>query len=114
MSLSCRLPLIAAALAVPFALNPGIGRAQTSDQQGVHITLNDLDLAKPAGVKTLYGRINTAAKRYCESLYSRTGSRISSGFDGCVVDAVNTTVRSLNLPSLSALHAESGIPQKKG
>ena len=70
-------------------------------------------MSKPGGVKLLYARINKAAERYCDSLYARTGSRIASGHEGCVHDAVDRTVQSMNLPSLSALHAESGPSQKK-
>ena len=105
---------IAAVLAVCFAMNCGAALAESPDQEGVRVIVSDLDLSKPAGVKTLYARINVAARRYCDSLYSRTGSRIASGYAGCVVDTVDHTVHSMNLPSLSALHAESGGGQKKG
>jgi len=108
-----RSVLIAAALTVPFALNTSIGLAEPPGQAGVRVTLSDLNLSTQSGVKTLYNRIHSAASRYCESIYSRTGSRIAAGYAGCVVDAVNNTVRSLNLPALTALHQEHASQQKK-
>lgn len=84
-----------------------------AEEPTIRVSYADLDMSKPADVKTLYGRIHTAAGRYCEALFTRTGSRISSGYAGCVDDAVGTTVRSLNVPSLSALHADKAAPQRK-
>ena len=106
--------IIAAALSVPFALNSGISRAEAPGQEGVRVSVSDIDLSTQVGVKTLYSRIHVAAKRYCESVFTHTGSRISAGYEGCVVDAVNNTVHSLNLPALTALHENREGPQKKG
>ena len=73
---------------------------------GIRVSYSDLDLNTASGVDALYRRINTAAQRWCEDLNLRTGSRINSGYRECVTDTVNNTVGSLNLPTLSALHAD--------
>lgn len=102
---------IAAVLAAPLSLAPN-GNAN-AEEPGIRVSYSDLDLTTETGAKKLYARIHTAAGRYCENLYSRTGSRIANGYDECVVDAVNNTVHALNVPTLSALHADRGKPQRK-
>jgi UrcA family protein len=72
----------------------------------VRVSAADLDLATTKGVNTLYARIYKAAKAYCADLNSLTGSRLVSGTSSCVTDAVANTVKGLNVPALSALHAE--------
>jgi UrcA family protein len=93
---SCAVAAASLMLAVPAAF---------AGDGGIRVGYSDLDLTTQKGVDTLYRRIHTAAGRYCEELHSRTGSRIATGYEECVTDAVNNTVSSLNLPSLSALHA---------
>ena len=104
---------VAAVLASPLTLSASLARAEAPTQDGVHVRLNDLDLTRQSNIKTLYNRIHVAATRYCESIYSTTGSRISAGYDSCVGDAVNNTVQSLHLPSLTALHSERSTQQKR-
>jgi UrcA family protein len=82
-------------------------------ESGIRVTYADLDLNTATGVDTLYRRINTAAQRWCEDLNLRTGSRLSTGYRECVTDAVNSTVSALNLPGLSALHADRSRPKHR-
>ena len=102
MSMQRKYGLIGAVAATCLmsAMQAGAGEA------GIRVQYADLDLNTASGVDTLYQRINTAAQRWCEDLNLRTGSRINSGYRDCVTDAVNNTVASLNLPTLSSLHAD--------
>ncbi len=99
--------LLAAAAAIPLSL-AAIAGAQ---EAGVRVSYSDLDISTRKGLDKLYARIHSAAGRYCESVLQVTGSRILSGYEACVTDAVNNTVHSMNLPSLSALHAERSHSQ---
>lgn len=101
---SIRIALLVAAAAVAPGLLPAPSMA--ADSPGVHVSYADLDLSTQKGVDALYRRINRAAGQYCDDVLWRTGTRIASGHAACVADAVSNTVRTLNVPSLTALHAE--------
>lgn len=77
-----------------------------AEAPGVHVSYTDLDLSTTKGVNSLYRRIQRAAAQYCDDLQWHTGSRIASGHEACVADAVGNTVRKLNVPALTAYHAE--------
>lgn len=100
--LSRLLPALAATAAVCL---PCVAPMAAVDAPGIRIAYSDLNLSTPAGVATLYQRIRGAAKQYCEPERLLTGTRVSTTYDHCVEEAVATTVRKLNNPGLSALHA---------
>ena len=104
--MSVRLSELLPALAVTAAMClPCVASQAAPDAPGIRITYGDLNLATPAGVEALYARIRGAAKQYCEPALSATGTHVFPVYDRCVEDAVATTVRKLNQPGLSALHA---------
>ena len=90
--------LIAAAL--PIATSQA---AAAPDAIGIRYA--DLNLSTEAGVAVLHGRVRRAAADYCEPTRLLTGSRVSPGHSRCVKDAVETTLRQIGNPGLSALHA---------
>lgn len=99
-------PLRTALLVIAAAAAPGLpaAPAYAADSAGIRVSYSDLDLSTSRGVDALYGRIQRAAREYCDEVLSSTGSRISSGQAACVSDAVSNTVRALKLPALTALH----------
>ena len=99
------IPALVAALAA--ALPIGASHAATNTP-GIRLSYDDLNLATPAGVSSLYRRIQHAAGDYCESTRNLTGTRVSPQYDRCVRDAVATTVKQISHPGLSALHASRG------
>ena len=91
------------ATALPLAVSQAATQAPT-----IRITYQDLNLATPAGVEVLYRRVLQAASEYCEATRTITGTRVSAAFDRCVKDAVATTVKTIDHPGLSAMHAARG------
>ena len=85
-----------------------------ADDSGIRVVYSDLNLSTPAGVKALYSRIQAAAVHYCEPARITTGTRITSGYDLCVRDAVALAVRKVNVPGLTALHADRSGGSRKG
>src|SRR5882757_5647456 len=63
----------------------------------------DLDLAKPAGIAAVYGRLRGAAKRVCAPLEGKD-LRSVAAFQQCVTDAVTQAVAEVNQPNLSAYY----------
>jgi len=94
MSIAAALPLAASQAA--------------TDSPTIRISYQDLNLATPAGVEALYRRVLQAASGYCEATRALTGTRVSVAFNRCVKDAVATTVKTIDHPGLSAMHAARG------
>ena len=95
--------LLASAMLCASALTLQVSSAQTPS---VHISVADLDLTTTKGIDLLYARIQKAAKNYCAAVNSLTGSRVARSDSSCVADTVANTVKSVNVPALSALHAD--------
>ncbi len=91
------------ATALPLAASPAAADAPT-----IRISYQDANLATPAGVEVLYRRVQQAASEYCQATRALTGTRVSSAFNRCLKDAVATTVKTIDHPGLSALHAAHG------
>ncbi len=97
--------LLAAALATAFALS-GTAYAQTaSDAASASpskvVSYSDLDLSSPAGIRTLYGRIQNAAWRVCLQIIP-----VHSGIETtkCRDTLVQAAVEQVNTPALTAMH----------
>jgi UrcA family protein len=74
----------------------------------------DLDLAKPADVQTLYGRVRDAANDLCRTeagKYYRSARRwVPMGWtERCIADAVESTVQKIGNPLLAALHVRMNV-----
>jgi UrcA family protein len=68
----------------------------------VRVTFGDLNLGTPAGVSTLYKRLQHGAVRYCEPVSN--GALPSIEFNRCVRDAIATTVKKIDNTRLSAFY----------
>jgi UrcA family protein len=71
------------------------------------VSYADLDLSKPAGAKTLYGRIASAAHRVCADSYRDLA--MTRWVNTCTDKAIDEAVRKVNSPELSALRPTSVI-----
>lgn len=74
----------------------------------------DLDLAKPADVQTLYGRVREAADDLCRAeagrYYQSARHWVPAGWtERCVAGAVGKTVQQVNSPLLAALHVRMDV-----
>jgi UrcA family protein len=96
----CLLAALAATLPVA-ALNAA------TELPIVRVTYGDLDLDTPAGVSTLYKRLQHGAASYCEPFID-TGSRLSVEYGVCVKDAIATTLKKIDNTRLSAFYISQG------
>lgn len=71
----------------------------------LRVSYADLDLSTPEGLTMLYVRVRDAARRVCEPLRLRTGTRVTDRYDACVREAIGATGRRLRAPALMALYA---------
>ncbi|HEY3809062.1 MAG TPA: UrcA family protein [Steroidobacteraceae bacterium] len=82
--------------------------------QSVTVRYADLDLNRPADVKTLYQRIRHAAYGACGER-ELTGSHLPlPSWQTCVRDAVDQAVAQLDRPALTAYHREHSEAARKG
>jgi len=78
--------------------------AAWADVRSITVSFRDLDLSNPDGAKTLYYRIQTAAKTVCgPEETTMIGKTI---WRGCVKGAVDDAVAKVNNPLLTALHTD--------
>jgi len=67
----------------------------------------DLDLSKPAGVKTLYARIEGAARTVCAPKPSPSDMAGTKDYNTCLSHAVDTAVAQVGNPDLTAMVASA-------
>ena len=72
----------------------------------ISVRYADLDLSRPADVKTLYQRIRHAADRACGERELTGSHTVIPSWKHCVTDAVDNAVIQLDRPALSAYHRE--------
>jgi UrcA family protein len=95
-----------ATLAFAFVTLP----AQAADStitKSTTVKFADLDLSKPEGARTLYTRIQAAARQVC-SPANLPGVVAKQNYRQCYDKAVNDAVGAVNRPLLSALHHTNG------
>jgi UrcA family protein len=92
-----------AALVVAFALCAPVF-AQPPSEVAKTVRYSDLDLSTPAGVRTLYGRIQDAAWQVCHELVPAENG--PSGIENakCRHTLVDDAVDEMNKAALTALH----------
>ena len=81
-------------------------RATDQDLPSERVSYADLDISKPAGAKTLYHRIVSAANRVCSAntyVYLPT----QKGVRECTDTAIDKAVKDVGSPALSALRPAS-------
>ncbi len=69
----------------------------------------DLDISKPAGAKTLYGRIVSAARRVCKNSNSYLDLQMRTQEQVCTDHAIDAAVKAVGSPQLSALRSAKVI-----
>jgi UrcA family protein len=73
--------------------------AQAGNVRSETVRFGDLNLASPAGVEALYGRIHAAARRVCERpAGEQTGVRT------CMAQAESEAIRKVDIPMLTAYY----------
>jgi UrcA family protein len=98
------------AAAMALLLNVSLGSAlsvpasaDTGDIPSVTVKFADLDISRPAGATTLYGRIQEAANLVC-SAYDRSNFAAQANFKACVGDAIGRAVAKVESPALNMVY----------
>jgi UrcA family protein len=90
------------------AVGAGIAHADTPplvETKSQQVVFDDLNLTSESGARTLLVRINKAARAACgPSTHSPLLPREAAHQRACVTDAVDTAVRRVDLPVLTALY----------
>jgi UrcA family protein len=76
--------------------------AAEEDLPSKTVRFDDLDIAKPAGAKVLYHRIQAAALEVCR-VPSSLEFQLMAKHQACIEQAVDNAVRSVNSPPLTEL-----------
>jgi len=71
------------------------------------VSYADLDISKPAGAKTLYHRIEAAARQVCEPTGKGVGAAVQDR--ACIKQAIDLAVSRVDSAALSKLHAATVI-----
>ena len=90
------------ALSVPGEAAP-LASADTITRTEV-VKYGDLNVATTAGAAMLYDRIRTAASRVCRDVIPSVSARNRFERMTCVRELMDTAVKDVNRPALTALH----------
>lgn len=77
-----------------------IGREYRSES----VDFRDLNLASPAGIRTLYGRIDVAAKKVCQPEPDIRNMVMHRDWEACYAGALDRGVSAVQLPALNRYH----------
>jgi UrcA family protein len=98
-----RLAMIAAGMAFLGCTGQG-SPARAAEPIRVNVSYADLNMESPAGVRVLYVRLRSAARRVCAPLDD--GRQTSGNFPylRCYKTALDSAVVKINRPALTAMH----------
>jgi UrcA family protein len=105
---------LAAAVALTLSVLPSAQAANPNDVSTTLVRFGDLDLNKPAGVATLYDRIQNAAQGVCGRLQPTfvepfpVRIAMETDYKSCMEQAIHGAVVQINRPSLTGLLASKG------
>ena len=82
-----------------------------SERRTERVTYSDLNIENTAGAKTLYRRIEAASRRVCATDDSgRMPLNERSAYDACRTQAMESALRSINNPYLTAYAHREAMP----
>jgi UrcA family protein len=102
MKQTIRIAAIAATLGTLVAFAVPASAATTARTEVVKY--NDLNLTTATGTQELYKRLQIAAWRVCRDVVSSGGAASLLERTSCVRELVETAVKDVNKPTLTALH----------
>ena len=80
------------------------GLAWAAEPIRVNVSYADLNLESAAAVRTLYGRLRSAAQRVCTPVDDGRYSPSNFAFQRCYQTALDSAVAKSNRPVLTAMH----------
>jgi len=90
-------------------LSPALLAGPDPDVPSKVVSYDDLDLSKAAGAKTLSRRIQSAARRVCDTAIPRRDLPSMGVYKQCVSESIARAVNDVNAPMLTALHPPSPV-----
>ena len=93
-----------AGLCFALSAQAGDGVANGTVRTQVPVSYDDLNLTNPAGARTLYARLKSAADQACGNRPSGRDLQEYLGFQSCYDSALDKAVRRVNSGQLQALH----------
>ena len=99
------LPAIAPLVA--FADPPTAAPPRTLDSK---VSLSDLDLSTPEGVRAAHKRLRHKAEHLCHQLWDSTSASFRWTYDACVKETLADAIQQLNAPALAAAHRSRAKP----
>ena len=78
--------------------------AEDSADPSIKVHFSDLNLQSDAGVATLYGRIQSAARTVCNEAIPSSDPRYVNHYWKCVNSAVANAVNNVNSSTLTAMY----------
>jgi UrcA family protein len=108
--------LLLMSLIAMLTLGTQTAHADAGDDRQKLVHFDDLNLARPAGVATLYHRLQKAADAVCEPLNPRSLERANT-FKYCVADTLSRAVSEMDQPALTsyyraALNGRNAVPRE--
>ncbi|HET6566233.1 MAG TPA: UrcA family protein [Xanthomonadales bacterium] len=101
-----RMLLLGIAAALPLATQAGEPASSQLTVSSVVVSYADLDLNNPAGARTLYARLNQAAKKVCGHRPPPMELHALKLYQSCFDSTLNKAVKRVDSQQLYALHAE--------
>jgi UrcA family protein len=104
-----KLSAIAAVLALGGIAAGHSVQAQDSETASVNVSYGDLNLATPAGARTMYQRIQSAARTICGAEPSAPLDRAMI-YEGCVRSTTDRAVAKFGNPNVAAISGHGSAP----
>jgi UrcA family protein len=89
-------------VALPTQADPQTGPGR--ETRAVSVAYGDLNLSNPAGVKTLYSRLEMAVDEVCAPKADMHNMVMFRDWQQCIKTALDDAVRDMNLPALARIH----------
>jgi UrcA family protein len=107
-SIAVRAALVAGVTGLCLATAAQAGEAAAGTTRTlVVVNYDDLNLASPAGARTLYARLRSAAERACGGDPSGRTLQEQMDYQSCYESALDKAVRKVDSAGLQALHQDS-------
>jgi UrcA family protein len=75
--------------------------------ESTEVRYSDLDLDSAAGIAALYGRLQVAAEKVCDSRFHPGTRVVSPSWRTCVAEALTQAVAAVDRPAVTAYHASN-------
>jgi UrcA family protein len=101
-----------ATIAAGLAVNQASAASSDDAPRSVVVRYSDLDLAKPQDARTLYARIQTAARMACGDVDTGDLARFAQ-FHNCIGAAVTKAVSAVNMRQVTEIHEAQSQRQSR-